>query len=62
MKKSKSIYYHDMRESVVMGESLTTYIPKGENRADLLPKVICGRKRRYHVRNLLCDIYVDQIL
>ena len=37
-KKSNSNCYHDMRESVAMGESLTTHIPTGENNAGLLKK------------------------
>ena len=37
-KKSNSICYHAMRESIVMGESLVTHIPTGDNCADLLKK------------------------
>ena len=61
-KKSNSIYYHAMRESIAMGQWLTTHFPTGDNRADLLTKVIYGRKRRYHMRNLLYNIYDDHIL
>ena len=61
-KKSNLIYYHAMRESVSMGESLTTHIPTGDNCAYLLTKVLHRRKRRYHVSNLLYNIYGDRIL
>ena len=61
-KKSNSICYHAMIESVAMGELLTTRIPTGKNYEDLLTRVLCGRKQRYHMRNLLCDIYDGNIL
>ena len=52
-KKSNSIYYHAMRESFTVGESLTNNIPTDKNCAGLLTKVLYGKKRRYHVSNLL---------
>ena len=58
-KKSSSICYHAIRESVAMGESLTTHIPTLQNPADLLTKVLYGAKRQTHVRNILYDIYDD---
>ena len=58
-KKSNSICYHAMRESVAMGESLTAHIPSEENPADLLTKVLTGWKREYFVRGILYDIYDD---
>ena len=61
-KNSNSIYYRSMRESIAIGESMTTHIPTGDNRAYLLTIVLCGRKRRYHVSNLLYNIYDDNIL
>ena len=60
-KKINSICYHAMKESVAMGESLMIHIPTGDNCADLLMKVLYGRKRRYHVSNLLYNIYDDHI-
>ena len=51
-----------MRESVEMGESLTTPIPTGDNRADLLIKGLYGKKWGYHVSNLIYSIYDDHIL
>jgi hypothetical protein len=48
-KKSSSICYHTIRESVAMGESLTTHIPTLQNPADLLTKVLYDAKRQSHV-------------
>ncbi len=58
-KKSSSICYHAIRESVAMGESLATHIPTLQNPANLLTKVLYGAKRQTHVRNILYDIYDD---
>ena len=58
-KKSNSICYHAVRESVAMGESLTGYIRTNENVGDLATKVLYGQKRRYMVSQLLYDIYDD---
>ena len=57
-KKSNSICYHAIRESVAMGESLTGHIPSKENPADLATKVIpSGQLRENLVRKVLYDIY-----
>ena len=58
-KKSNSICYHAVRESVAMGESLTGHIGTNENVGDLATKVLYGQKRRYMVSQLLYDIYDD---
>ena len=58
-KKSNSICYHAIRESVAMGESLTGHIGTNENVGDLATKVLYGQKRRYMVLQLLYDIYDD---
>ena len=56
-KKSNSICYHMIRESVAMGESLTGHIPSQENRADLASKLVPnGQLRDSLVRMLLWDI------
>ena len=56
-KKSNSICYHAVRESVAMGETLTGHIPTAENPADLATKVIAGGMKRDHlVGKLLFDI------
>jgi len=56
-KKNNSICYHAIRESVAMGESLTTHISTNDNLADLLTKVLYGRKRKEMVEGILYDIY-----
>ena len=58
-KKSNSICYHAVRESVAMKESLTAHIGTNENVGDLATKVFYGQKRRYMVSQLLYDIYDD---
>ena len=58
-KRSNSICYHTVCESVAMGESLVGHIPSKENIADLLTKVLYGEKRRYLVSNILYDIPDD---
>ena len=40
-----------------MAVSLTTHIDGNDNPADLLTKVICSRKRKYIVNNILHDMY-----
>jgi hypothetical protein len=56
-KKSNSICYHAVQESVAMGESLTGHIGTNENVGDLTRKVLYGQKQRYMVSQLLYDIY-----
>ncbi len=46
-KKNNAVCYHG--ESVVIGETLTVHIPGAENPADLLAKVLSGRKQQYLV-------------
>ena len=60
-KKSNSICYHAIRESVAMNESLTGHCPTDDNPADLNTKVLYGRKRRKFVSMLLYDIYDDHV-
>ena len=56
-KKSNSIAYHAMRESVAMDESLTAHVPTLLNPSDLCTKVIPGgMKRNNLVSMLLFDI------
>ena len=56
-KKSNSICYHAVRESVAMGESLVAHVRSEDNLADLLTKIITGEKRKGFVRQILMDIY-----
>ena len=56
-KKSNSICYHVIRESVGMEEILTAHIRTAENPADLGTKVVPGGQKRYHiVSKLLFDL------
>ena len=55
--KNNSTFYHTMRESVAMGELLTTHIPTNDNPFDMITKVLAGQKRRKHVGKILYDIY-----
>ena len=56
-KNSNSICYHAIKESAVMGGSLTTHILTNENPSDLMAKVLAIQKRQTHVVNILYDIY-----
>lgn len=58
-KKSHSLCYYAIQESVAMGESLTGHIPTDENVADMLTKFLYGQKRRRFVGDILYDIYDD---
>jgi hypothetical protein len=54
-KKSNSIFYHAIRESVAMGESFLTHVGTLDNLADLLSKPTFGSKRQKLVGGLLYD-------
>jgi hypothetical protein len=57
-KKSNSICYHAIRESVAMGESVTGHVSSKENCADLASKLVpSGQLREHLVSKLLYDIY-----
>jgi len=56
-KKNNAICYHAIRESVAMGEMLTTHIPTIYNLAYLLTKVMFGSKRRNLVEEVMYDVY-----
>jgi hypothetical protein len=58
-KKCNSICYHEIRESVAMGETLLTHIRTGENLADFLTKTTSGAKHRKLVIGVVYDIYND---
>ena len=45
-KKSKSICYHEIQESVAMGKSLFTHVGTRDNLEDLLTKPTFGSKRQ----------------
>ena len=52
-KKSHSICYHALRESVAMGECLTAHVPTKLNPADLCTKVIPGGQKRDSLIDLM---------
>ena len=57
-KKSNTICYQTVRESVAMGDSLMVHIKSTENLADIVTKVMTnGQKRRNLVNKLLYDLY-----
>jgi hypothetical protein len=56
-KKSNSICYNAIQESVAMGESLTGHIMTEHNLADLLTKVTFGSKQRRLVQGILHNIF-----
>ena len=56
-KKSNSVCYHAVRESVTMKEVLTSHIPTHQNYANLLTKVLYGQKQRNCVEGIMYDIY-----
>ena len=59
-KKSNSVCYCTVCESVTMGESLDGHIPRKENVADLRTKALYGHKRKYLVSNILYNINDDR--
>ena len=58
-KKTNSVCYHAVHESVAMGDSLVGHIPSKKNIAGLLTKVLYGQKRRCLISNILYDIHND---
>ena len=58
-KKSNSICYHAIRESVAMGESLTAHISTHLNPGDLATKVIPGGQKRDFLVSLVLYYVAD---
>ena len=56
-KKSKSICFFDVCKSVAMGEYITRHVGTNKNCADLNTKLLYGGKCKFHVSNLLYNIY-----
>jgi hypothetical protein len=52
-KKSSSICYHYIRESVAMGESLTGHIRSENNPADLCTKIMAGGTKRDRLTEMI---------
>ena len=47
--KSNEICYHELRESVAMGETLTAHVDTHENLADLATKILLGGMKRNYL-------------
>jgi hypothetical protein len=58
-KKSHSICYHAIHESVAMGESLITHCKTNDNLSNPLTKLTFGAKCRRLIANILYDIFDD---
>jgi len=57
IKKSNQICYHEIKESIAMGECLTGHVASKENPTDLATKLILGGQTRYYlIGKLLFDI------
>ena len=56
-KKSQELCFHAVRESVAMGESITTHMSTKENPADIATKCTSGYTRKHLVGKLLRDLY-----
>ena len=62
-KKSNSIAYHLVRESVVMGETLTGYVRTDDNYADLMTKPLPkGEHHEHLIRGVMWDVYLFNVL
>jgi hypothetical protein len=59
LKKSNSIFYHAVRESAAMGESIIGHVPSVDNPADMCTKVVPGGKKRNHLICLLLHDLCD---
>ena len=59
-KKSHSICYHAIRESVAMGESLTSHINTNDNPADIGTKLVPGGQKRDHLVSLILYDIADE--
>jgi hypothetical protein len=58
-KKSNSLWYHMVRESVAMGESISGHVPSVDNPADICTKVVAGGQKRNHLICLLLHDLCD---
>lgn len=58
-KKSNSVCYHAVHESVAMGKCLTGHVPTNDNPADLCTKLIPGGWKHDHLVGLVLYDIVD---
>ena len=55
--KNNSICYHAVRETVSMGECLTTYIPTKDNLSYMMTEILYGSEKRWLVEGLMYDVF-----
>jgi hypothetical protein len=58
-KTSNSIFYHAVRESDAMGESIIGHVPSDDNPADICTKVVPGGQKRNNLIHLLLHDLCD---
>jgi hypothetical protein len=58
-KKSNSICYHFIRESIAMGEAMTAHIRSEDNPADICTKLIPGGEKRNRIVSNILYFYGD---
>jgi hypothetical protein len=58
-KKSNSIFYHAVRDSSAMGESIIGHVPSVYNTVDICTKVVPGGNKRNHLIRLLLHDFCD---
>jgi hypothetical protein len=58
-KKSNSIYYHAVRESAAMGESIIGHVLSVDNPADICIKVAPGGQKQNHLIRLILHDFFD---
>jgi hypothetical protein len=58
-KKSNIMFYHAVRESAAMGESIIGHVPSVDNPADICTKVVPGGQKRNHLIHLLLHYLCD---
>jgi hypothetical protein len=58
-KKSNSICYHAVRESVAMDECRTGHVGSDDNMADIATKILGGGRKRNHLVGMLLHDVAD---
>ena len=56
-KKSNSICYHAVHETLASGQCLTTHCKTVDNHSDMMTKVLYGQKKQDKVARILYDIW-----
>jgi hypothetical protein len=53
-KKSNTLCYHAVRESISMGESIIGHVPSETNPSDIFTKAVSGDQKRDHLIGFFC--------